>query len=174
MSFISEYRHQWIFLFVFSLILAAGCSNKTTKNNHEVYRILHNREIAKIDTASQGLAKYQIKPGNNIVFSYNKILSKIKKDTVINNSESIVFQIPSNVKRFDYKGVSLDSTHAFYMTSAANLKQYPISGGEIKGHELQNKKWQVELTINVKVNGVTKSRHIKHKFSALAYGEDNG
>lgn len=153
-------------------LLVVGCS-KTNKNNHEVFRILHNKEIVKNDSTASGLAKFQIKRGSNIVFTYNKIISDLKKDTVINRSESIIFQAPANVNRFDYKGTSIDSSYAFYMTSAPNLVQYPISGGEIKGRKLSDQKWQIDLSVTINAGGTVKSRHISHTFAVSPYGEDS-
>lgn len=153
--------------------MVSGCS-RANKNNGEVFRILHNKKIIKNDSAASGLARFQIKRGSNIVFSYNKIVSDIKKDTIINRSESIVFQVPPNVKRFDYKGTAvIDSAHAFYMISAPKLAQYPISGGEIKGHKLNDQKWQVDLSVTINAGGTVKSRHIRHTFAVSLYGEDS-
>jgi len=157
---------------ILCFLMVVGCST-TNKNNDEVFRILHNKEIVKNDSAASGLAKFQIKRGNNIVFTYNKIISDLKKDTVINKSESIVFQAPANVNRFDYKGASIDSSHAFYMTSAPNLVQYPISNGEINGHKLNDQKWQVDLSVTINVGGTVISRHISHAFAVSPYGEDS-
>lgn len=152
--------------------MIVGCS-KTGKNKGEVFRILHNKKIVKNDSAASGLARFQIKRGANIVFSYNKIVSDIKKDTIINRSESIVFQVPSNVQKFDYKGSKIDSAHAFYMMSAPNLVQYPISGGEIKGHKVNDQKWQVDLSVTINAGRMNISRHISHTFVVSPYGEDS-
>ncbi len=165
-------RYLLIAQTVLCFFMVIGCS-KTNKNNDEVFRILHNKEIVKNDSTASGLAKFQIKRGSNIVFTYNKIISDLQKDTVINKSESIVFQAPANVNRFDYKDASIDSFHAFYMTSAPNLVQYPISGGEIKGRKLSDQKWQIDLSVTINVGGTVKSHHISHTFTVSPYGEDS-
>lgn len=159
------------FLFMVFLI-SAGCS-KSEKDGNEVYRILHGKQIVKIDSMGPGLAKFQIKRGTKTVFSYNKIETSANPDTIVNRSESIIFQIPPNIGEFDYTGVAIDSSHAFYMTDAPKLMQYPVSGGEIKGHMVGDKKWQIELNVNIKTNGSTISRHVKHEFSVSPYGEDS-
>lgn len=153
-------------------LISAGCS-ESGKSGNEVYRILHGKQIVKIDSMGPGLAKFQIKRGMKTVFSYNKISSNVNPDTIINHSESIVFQVPSNINQFDYTGVAIDSSHAFYMTGAPKLVQYPVSSGEIKGHKVTDKKWQIELSVTIKTSSSTISRHVKHEFSVSPYGEDS-
>ncbi len=155
-----------------AVLFVSGCS-KTGKNGNEVYRILHNKQIVKIDSIGPGLAKFQIKPGSNTVFSYNKISSDVSQDTIINRSESIIFQIPSDIDQFDYTGVLIDSAHAFYMSGTPGLVQYPASGGELRGHKMSDKKWQIELSLTINTGDKTISRHVKHDFSVSPYGEDS-
>nr|WP_321453178.1 hypothetical protein [uncultured Carboxylicivirga sp.] len=114
-----------------------------------IVKVLSNSQI-KIDFDKEfELYSYKIFEGDKNVFEYKRI----NKDKIANTKleEIIVFEIDSNLKKFEFQNSELTKIKCILMICSDDCwtySDYFVSNGKIYGHKLKSGKWLVEIEIN--------------------------
>jgi hypothetical protein len=106
---------------------------------------------SKIDTTTTDMRLFfQIKSGNDLVFSYTHEGPVCKSIADEEYSDKLVFQVPSGSNSFLYENSQLtDAMCLFIKIAFLTNGAYKINSGFVKGTKISSIKWDVEIDVDV-------------------------
>jgi hypothetical protein len=106
---------------------------------------------SKIDTTTTDMRLFfQIKPGNDLVFSYTHEGPACKSIADEEYSDKLVFQVPATSNSFLYENSQLtDAMCLFIKIAFWTNGAYRVNSGFVKGTKISSAKWDVEINVDV-------------------------
>ncbi|HEY5969013.1 MAG TPA: hypothetical protein VIU35_13635 [Chitinophagaceae bacterium] len=106
---------------------------------------------SKIDTTTTDMRLFfQIKPGNDLVFSYTHEGPACKSIADEEYSDKLVFQVPASSNSFLYENSQLaDAMCLFIKIAFWTNGAYKVNSGFVKGTKKSATKWDVEINVDV-------------------------
>ena len=149
-------------LFICSLFLS--CKKDTPSDCTPEQYAYEFYPSSKIDTIATDMRLFfQIKPGNDLVFSYTHEGPACKSIADEEYSDKLVFQVPAASNSFLYENSQLtDAMCLFTKIAFWTNGAYKVNSGFVKGTKISSTKWDVE--INVDVGGSVGRINLKKTF----------
>jgi len=93
---------------------------------------------------------FQIKPGNDLVFSYTHDGPACKSIADEEYSDKLVFQVPAASNSFLYENGQLaDAMCLFIKIAFWTNRAYKVNSGFVKGTKISATKWDIEINVDV-------------------------
>ena len=106
---------------------------------------------SKIDTTTVDMRLFfQIKPGNDLVFSYTHEGPACKSIADEEYSDKLVFQVPATSNSFLYENNQLTDARCLFIKIAFWTNgAYKVNSGFVKGTKISDTEWDVEINVDV-------------------------
>ena len=106
---------------------------------------------SKIDTTTTDMRLFfQIKPGNDLVFSYTHDGPACKSIADEEYSDKLVFQVPAASNSFLYENSQLTNAMCLFIKIAFWTNgAYKVNSGIVKGTKISTTKWDIDINVDV-------------------------
>jgi hypothetical protein len=141
-----------VFYTLFICILFFSCKKDTPSDCTPDKYIYEFYPSSKIDTTSTADMRlfFQVKPGNDLVFSYTHEGPACKSIADEEYTENLVFKVPAGSNSFFYENSQLtDAVCLFIKYAFWTNGSYKINSGFVKGTKTSATKWDVEINVDV-------------------------
>jgi hypothetical protein len=153
-----------IFITLFTCFLFFSCKKNAPSDCTPDQYVYEFYSSSKIDTTTTDMRLFfQIKPGNDLVFSYTHEGPACKSIVDEEYFDKLVFRVPAGSNSFLYENGQLtDAMCLFIKIAFWSNGAYKVNSGFVKGTKISSTKWDVE--INVDVGGSIGKINLKKTF----------
>ncbi|HLR31053.1 MAG TPA: hypothetical protein VK074_01095 [Fodinibius sp.] len=158
----SEYRLPELALLAsLMLLLFTSCNITDSDQPRDSYSYaLHKQAAIAVDTTQRPagedstttVTSFSIAPGNNKVFAYKHNVNPPEGLADAGLTETLVFQIPSQIDSFEWSGQNLQEHSVWYKRSCfcpLSGAAFEVTKGSIRGDKLSAVHWIVRANITV-------------------------
>jgi len=144
-----------ICLNVISLFLILGCKDddEQIQIDTEEFNIQTNSQI-KIPPLDSDFFIATIESGDKLVFEYNFDSPSDPQIADSGFSETIIFEIQSDMEEFSLSNENLKNINAFYraICFCPNTESVRITEGTISGQKLSSTSWRIQIDVKIDLN----------------------
>src|SRR5699024_6030982 len=157
-----RYNLPMVTLLAYSmLLLLTSCNISDSDQTRDSYfYALHKQAAIAVDTtqrlvgedSSTTITTFSTIPGNNKVFAYKHNVNPPEGLVDAGLTETLVFQIPSQIDRFEWSEQKLQDHSAWYKRSCfcpLSGAAFKLTSGTIRGEKLSAAHWIIRADITI-------------------------